>query len=68
MSAEKKTYAATMTGFILGRFREEGEELNLTDAQAEWELRAGRVRRIEQASPAPAAGRKKPRQKKEAGS
>ena len=37
-------YVAVADGFILGRFRAAGEEVELTEAQAEWELRAGRVK------------------------
>ena len=37
-------YVAVTDGFILGRFFAAGEEVALTEAQAEWELRAGRVK------------------------
>ena len=52
MSGETTIYAAVRDGFILGRFRREGEKFPLTPAQAEWELRAGRVREAHDNAPA----------------
>jgi len=52
-------HVATTDGFILGRFYRAGEPVELTPAQAEWELRAGRVRMAEDQPPAKKAGGKK---------
>ncbi len=63
--SEKTTYIAATDGFILGRFRSRGEELELTPAQAEWELRAGRVRAKQPAPAQPVQKKKSPARKKE---
>jgi len=52
-------YVAVADGFILGRFFAAGEEVELTDAQAEWELRAGRVKPKEEPQPQPQSKAKK---------
>ena len=44
-------YMAVADGFILGRYFVAGEKVPLTEAQAEWELRAGRVKRADEPQP-----------------
>ena len=49
--SRKAKYVAVADGFILGRFFAAGEEVELTEAQAEWELRAGRVKPADEPQP-----------------
>lgn len=56
--SEQQEYVVAQDGFVLGRWRKAGERVALTPAQAEWELRAGRVRPADEMAEVAAEKRK----------